>query len=117
MWVYESAARLPDSLCARICHSLFTIRAVALGARLEYWIVFSGVVCQPDQRVFCDGCNCFRDRADLFYPNRRETFTNATSVVANHWNIARRLIVWIPPFSFPTTAWRNTAPKRLLKNR
>ena len=40
MCVYEGTTRLPNSLCARIRHPLFTIRAVAIGARTQSNLLF-----------------------------------------------------------------------------
>src|SRR5215831_15950857 len=97
---YESATLLFGLLCARFASSLFAICSVAVGARVEYYVVLSRTVRQSDQLVFCDRCDRFRNRADLVYSKRRQTFESGTSVVADGWNIAGRCIVWLAAFSF-----------------
>ena len=97
---YEIATLLLGLLCARIARPLRAICTVAIGARLECYVVLSRAIRQSDERVLCDGCDHFCDRADLVYPKRRQTSAGSASVVADAWNVGRRCLVWIPAFSF-----------------
>src|SRR4029453_3184567 len=98
--IHENATLLLSLLCARIAPPLLAICAVAIGARVKRYAVLSRTVRQPDQRVLCDGCDHFCNRADLVYSKRRQTMASPVSLVPNDWNIGRRRIVWIPAFSF-----------------
>ena len=96
----ESATLLPGLLCGGVAAPVLAVCALAIGARLEFFVVLSRTLRQSDQFFFRDRCHHFRDRADLVYPKRGHPSADSALLVGDRWNAGRRCIVWIAVFSF-----------------